>query len=82
MTYIILSNAEMVKVPEGADPDAVRRMNERRLAREAQPTKTTRHYSTRHAPRTGKREQQYRAQAALTNGFLAAIERAQEEITE
>jgi hypothetical protein len=78
MTYIILSNAEMVKVPEGADPDAVRQMNERRLAREAQPVKITRHYSPRHA--TGKREQQYRAQAALSNGFLAAIERAQEEI--
>jgi hypothetical protein len=37
MDKIILSNGEIVNVPEGADPEYVRRMHEARLYREAHP---------------------------------------------
>jgi len=71
MTYIILSNDTMCQIPEGADPDAVRQMQERRLAREALPAKARR--VGRRYRRPSRREQQYRSQAALTNAGLATL---------
>jgi len=71
MTWIILSNGEMAIVPEGADPDAVRQMQERRIAREAAPAKARRVGQRYRRP--SRREQQYRSQAALTNAGLATL---------
>jgi hypothetical protein len=72
VTYIVLSNSEYYKVPPGADPDAVRAMQERRIAREAAgATKAKR--TRRSQRRASKREQQYRSQAALTGAALANL---------
>lgn len=77
---IILSNDEIVKVPEGADPDAVRKMHEARLTRQAlrqaqdatNPRKSRRSKSRR----TSKREQRTRTLQALTGkATLQLIER-------
>ena len=72
MTIIILSNGQFYQIPEGADPDAVRAMQERRIAREAQTTKAKRSRRS-YKPRTGKREQQYRSQQALTGAALSQL---------
>jgi hypothetical protein len=80
MTTIILSNGEYYKVPPGADPDAVRAMQERRIAREASPEQSRRAQPAKakrtrrsYSPRTSKREQQYRSQAALTGAAMASL---------
>lgn len=81
---IILSNDDLVKVPEGADPAAVRKMHENRLAREAlrQAQDATNPRKPRRSKprRTSKREQRTRTFQALTGkATLQLVERVNGE---
>ena len=51
-TWIILSNDQMIQIPEGADPDYVRRIEENKLRNQARPKRRRR---TRRSGRPSKR---------------------------
>lgn len=76
---IILSNNELVNIPEGADPDAVRKMHENRLVRQTTPRKSRRTRGGRGSRGTTKLAQTARVLNSWGRATATALDRVNGE---